>query len=233
MEGLTLLPPNTADVLLPAHALELSQEVEGFYRQNPEFLRLFDDDFVEQLQKYRDATAYEDIVSPSPDVQRKELEDAFKREMSFFAKVYAASMAMAEAGHEKVTLLFDVDNTLIQPGINIPRPTFPLVIDMLGRRLGDRLEVGLLTTIKPEHLSADAGYFKDIKRFVNADMLISAPLVEKNAEVRRVAQEYPDRGFVYVDDVKSANEVRSGNARGLWVGPEVHDDMVRHARIAA
>lgn len=57
----------------------------------------------------------------------------------------------------------------------------------------------------------------------------------KLAIIDRLAQDHPERAFLTIDDLPCADVVGANNTRvrGVWVGPEIHNDVFRHARMAA
>lgn len=83
--------------------------------------------------------------------------DVYDREVRFFDKVYDAVMEMSAGHNDKVRVYFDVDQTLTE-GIGqhrVVRPAFSWAIAELHGILGDRLQVGLLTTLKNHNNTYD------------------------------------------------------------------------------
>lgn len=89
-------------------------------------------------------------------------ERALERERSFFSKIFVAVTEMAERTQGPVTLLCDLDETLVRTNIGltaeeeIVRPAFDLVVRELGTTLSGGLEVGILTSRKFGDLDGDA-----------------------------------------------------------------------------
>lgn len=78
-----------------------------------------------------------------------------ERELRFFHRVYEAGLEMAEGHDAPVVLLFDVDQTVSEindQGERVVRPAFQLVAGALRAALGDRLRIGLLTTVDSRHV---------------------------------------------------------------------------------
>ena len=114
--------------------------------------------------------------------------EAIDKEKRFFTKIYDAAMTMAERSDGTVTLLFDVDETIVDGPFNNPvvRPAFPAVIKELGETLGDRLEVGLLTTRRQDMLEMeleDPQFLGDVMTHVNPDFVMSSRQFEKDYPV--------------------------------------------------
>jgi hypothetical protein len=104
-------------------------------------------------------------------------DEILAREKSFFTKVVGAAFNMAESQPGPVALMFDVDYTILHRDPHTPRPAFALAIRELDNILGDRLQVGLLTTRSQESLVREwyhpiytaAAHYK-----LNPDFLISS-----------------------------------------------------------
>ena len=121
---------------------------------------------------------------------------ALERERQFFISVYGGVMSAATQHDGMVTALFDVDNTIIEvdgfaasatkdvlegkpniENLSIPRPAFALVVKALKQDLGDRFEVGLLTTHSQEALNKELdkpSYLKEVRDIVNPTFVISS-----------------------------------------------------------
>lgn len=91
-------------------------------------------------------------------------EDVYDRELRFFNKVYDVVMRMSMGHNKKVRVYPDIDQTLVE-GLGqglVVRPAFPWVAARLYEDLGDRLQVGALTTLK-NHSSMYDVLFADVK----------------------------------------------------------------------
>jgi hypothetical protein len=109
--------------------------------------------------------------------------EILRREKAFFTKVFMAAIEMAEIQPEPVTLLFDVDWTLTHYEDLVARPAFALVIRELDNILGDRLEVGLLTTKGAESIESEPyhpTYTKGVSHKLNTNFLISSGDLERD-----------------------------------------------------
>jgi hypothetical protein len=74
-----------------------------------------------------------------------------EREQSFAAKIYTTVTEMAKGHDGPLFLMFDVDHTISDQGIDgkrVTRPAFPFVIALLREQYPERLHVGLLSTLK-------------------------------------------------------------------------------------
>jgi len=115
--------------------------------------------------------------------------DIASREQAFFQKVYTQTMATARQHDGPIRLMFDVDQTISDfvdnytgPEIRIIRPAFSLVVEMLREELGDRLQIGLLTTLPPT----------EVKDECLADIDPNAIAEELLIGTRLYAKENPD-----------------------------------------
>lgn len=227
--------------------------IERFYADFPELTAVFDDRFKENLTEYWRSTVRDEFDEPlSPEEEAVALDKALHREMAFFAKVYSAGMAMSSHFPGKVTMLFDIDNTLREPGADMVRPAFTLAINLLDQELGERLEVGLLTTIPLVALDTKLGgpgYLESVRSKLNTEYFIcsgeyelggadASPLdgwANKTKIVKDLAAKHTDRAFVLVDDLKSTDEGLHDNPRvlGVAVTTEIHNDLWRQAAMAS
>lgn len=140
-----LLGPEDVDALAvtPPDLLDMEprdEEIPALFREIAAELALHD---VEQ-ELEAEVTALGPQLSgePKPAIHSEMLE----RERAFFTKVFMAATEMAERQTGPVTLLFDVDYTVVQNDSRTVRPAFALVIRELSNILGDRLELGILST---------------------------------------------------------------------------------------
>lgn len=203
--------------------------------------------------------------------------EAFQKELRFFEKVYDAATTMGERHHGTVTVLFDVDETLIEG--ELVRPSFSILARHLHETLGDRVEIGLLTTKPQAHVDEEAispTYMADLSGLTNPDFFISSRHWEKSyphlqtvaygddldaklaaagdlidpaitaetvagrmspntwyhtklAILADLADSCPDRSFIFVDDLASADVIRDDHAQvaGVYVFEEMQNDRQR------
>jgi hypothetical protein len=197
-------------------------------------------------------------VPPSDEVLNAEVDRALAREMSFFAKVYNGVMTVSNRGYEKVAVLFDTDKTIRDAGFladgqgaQLARPAFPLVINVLSEKLGSRFEFGLLTTIPAHGLNPEDSlkWLSDVEEKVNPQLIISSTNYFNPRTTKEDPVEQDDKSAIIIDlasrrqnsntaillvddipsEVRRLNEAGSLQVGGVWVGPEVHDDMWRNA----
>lgn len=226
---------------------------EKFFTGFPELLQIFDNDFQLELAEYWRSAVRDEFDEPlAEEEEQAELHKALQREMGFFVKVYGAGMYMAEHFPGTVTLLFDLDNTLREPGENQARPAFKAAVNLLSEHLGSRMEVGLLTTIRLERLDMERGDFAYLEcagANLNPAFFITSGEYElgydsgealsgwdkKGRIVEDLAHKYPERTFVLVDDLKMSQLPTPMNPRVMCVAvtSEIHNDLWRQAAMAA
>lgn len=231
----------------------ISTYTERFFETHPDMLGIFDEEFVEELGAYWRNSVRDEFDEPiTPEEEVDEIHKALIREMGFFAKVYGSGTHMAEHFPGTVTLLFDVDNTLREPGKDMARPAFRKAVELLDRQIGSRLEVGLLTTIRLDNLDVRRGgpaYLEAVKSKVNQEFFICSGEYEieaaedgaisgwdnKGLIVEDLAHKYPERTFVLVDDLKMSQLPTPMNPRVMCVAvtSEIHNDLWREAAMAA
>ena len=213
-------------------------------------------------------------------------DELLAREQSFFIKVFTAALVMAERQPGPVALLFDVDLTLVHHGgpQGVARPAFALAVRELDNMLGDRLEIGLLSS-RPKGDGQSPGLASEAHsptftagagHKLNPELIISSGDLERSDKtvsalvhgtdteaqieaaadvldpelidaVRRgemtlhalydskllVLQElitkYPDRAFVFFDDLPVAGAIvrDSPHIRGVRVHEEILDGILR------
>lgn len=226
---------------------------ERFFNGHPELRDRFDAAFMADLTEYWRSTVRDEFDKPlTQEEEAAELDKALDREMSFFAKVYGAATYMAERFPGTVTLLFDIDNTLREPGENLARPAFKLAVNLLGERLGPRLEVGLLTTIPLGGLEMERGgpvYLDGVRQSLNTDFFFCSGEYEleggptdalagwnnKGQIVDDLARKHPEHSFVLIDDLKAKHMTQPTSPRAIHVAvtAEIHNDLWRQAAMTA
>ena len=115
-------------------------------------------------------------------------DEILTREKAFFTKIFVAALNMADAQSGPVNLLFDVDYTIAHHDARLARPAFGLVVRELDNILGDRLQVGLLTTRSnkgEEGMTLDSElhhptYTAGLTHKLNPDLLISSLDLERS-----------------------------------------------------
>jgi hypothetical protein len=113
--------------------------------------------------------------------QDKERE--FEREVKFGTVIAAGALALAAAHDGPITVLFDIDDTLAcvtyddgEPRTSL-RPSFPLIATELKRLIGDRLNIGLLTSRMQSHLDEERSKpttLKGVIDAVNPELIVSS-----------------------------------------------------------
>ncbi|HSX05528.1 MAG TPA: hypothetical protein VLF69_03625 [Candidatus Saccharimonadales bacterium] len=183
---------------------------------------LFRETFRQQMTRYVDdfkAASGMDIA-PTPD----DFDLVCRREWSFFSKVYGNTMQMAEVHDGPVRVWFDVDYTIRSAeGINgVVRPAYGLLIDALYAQLGDRFQLGLITTLRntdgqldrclePQHVRHEAvrerAQVISVHDYVKANNLLEATAGEDpdGPEVER-------RMFAAISDVVDPNITKAFDA---------------------
>ncbi len=213
------------------------------------------------------------------------------KEIAFVDKVLSATMGLAESRSGPVTILFDVDETIARNvyGENgeittYVRPGLDVLVKQLEEKLGDRFDIGLLTSRAESHLLSELEsptYTDSIKDRINPEFIFSsrkgspiydhealaeAPLLVdwqeeatalrairkiirpdlkelgeandfssielaverghwydgKLAILQHVADQNPDRGFVFVDDLPfpASIDPSHNQVRGVSLGKE-------------
>lgn len=86
----------------------------------------------------------------------------FAREVLFIDKVYSAATRLAAERDGPITVLFDVDETLVRNEYGEEnavtthvRPGFGVLVRALDEALGDRIDIGLLTSRAQSHLDEE------------------------------------------------------------------------------
>jgi hypothetical protein len=107
-----------------------------------------------------------------------------EREMAFVDQVLTATTELAESRTGPITILFDVDDTIARnvygEGNEITtyvRPGLTILMERLEESVGDRLDVGLLTSRAESHLvqeMASPTYLSAMKDKVNSDFIFSS-----------------------------------------------------------
>ena len=201
----------------------------------------------------------------------EEKDGLIEKEIGFINKVLTATTELTESRPGPITILFDVDDTIArnvygedgEVATTYVRPGLAVLMEKLEASIGDRFDVGLLTSRGESHLAeemASPTYLSSMKDKVNPDFIFSSregssvynheilervPLevhmgkealalraiekiirpdmraygeandfesVERAVERRHwydaklailqhVADQHPDRGFVFVDDL--------------------------------
>ena len=244
--------PEEIDVPSPENQ-GFSTYTERFFEVHPELLDVFDEAFIEELTTYWQNSVRDEFDEPlTPEEEADEIQKALMREMGFLAKVYGSGAYMAEHFPGTVTMLFDVDNTLREPGKDMARPAFRKAVELLDQRFGERLEVGLLTTIRLGELDLKRGgpvYLDQVRHKTNPDYFICSGEYaidqpedsalsgwdNKGLIVEDLAHRDLERTFVLVDDLKMSQRPSPANPRVMCVAVtnEIHNDLWRQAALAA
>ncbi len=133
---------------------------------------------------WSDAAAGKDEYWGADDLE-EERKKALERELGFARKVTSAATEMANRHSGPVVLLFDVDETIARNEytsgsddfITYVRPAFAPTLAVLRTELGDRLEVGLLTSRGESHLDEqleNPTYLTDAMDIVNPEFVLSS-----------------------------------------------------------
>lgn len=250
---------------------------EGAHQPNDASLEKAFEAFWNELPEY--------LTGRQSDEEKRK---ALEREVVFVDKVYSAVTQLAETRDGPITILFDVDETLVKDEYGeddqvttYVRPGFGVLMQAIDSTLGDRVDIGLLTSRAQSHLDeeiASPSYTQAVSGKINPDFVISsrdghlltghealqdAPrsmtageeLLSLNA-IRRIidprlasdveaddwsaiakrvnrgywydtklailqhlAQEHPERGFVFVDDLPfpAAIDPEHSQVRGVTV----------------
>lgn len=110
------------------------------------------------------------------------------RELAFVERVYNTTTELAETHDGPVTLLLDVDETFAKneyggkDGSEVTtyvRPALATLFKLLDNKLGDRYDVGLLTSRAHSHLAEELetnehGYMQHLSDRLNRDFVISS-----------------------------------------------------------
>ncbi len=143
-----------------------------------------------------DVIGKEESQYNSPEEVEEMRAKMLEREKGFVAKVTEATIDLAKQHEGKVTLLFDVDETIAKnvlfsdPPVTVVRPAFEAVINNLDKLLPGRIEVGLLTSRGQVHLDEEKNsptYLAGVQKYVNPDFLVSSrdgTIVSTNEDMR-------------------------------------------------
>ncbi len=151
------------------------------------------------------------------------LEEVIYREKQFALNVAYAGLLMSERHSGIVTLLADVDQTFTEnSGITI-RPAFPFALNILYKELGNRLEVGLLTTNRQEGINDNLPiYFKGVDARVNSDFVISSREMEEADP--RLQQAVDNDNYAIVRDIvepQVIEDTQAGELSDIWFGTKL------------
>ncbi|HEY4161261.1 MAG TPA: hypothetical protein VGM08_04320 [Candidatus Saccharimonadales bacterium] len=147
--------------------------------------------------------------------KQKDRQGMLEREEAWFDKIYTAGTKVAEGNEDPVELFFDVDNTITDFSVDdnrVMRPAFRRVIDALHEKLGDRLQIGILTTM-------DAPWVLE-HCLESIDPAVIAP--EYILDVRTYARQANPAGM---DEEESRKELRTVSLERLAdiLNPDLYD----------
>lgn len=120
--------------------------------------------------------------------ERRDEEDREERlqsEHAFVGKVLDATASLADSHDGPVTILFDLDETVVKKPICrdenavFVRPGFGIVMNALNERYGDRVDFGILTTRGESHLQSELAQPETLPEIfahsrINPDFVISS-----------------------------------------------------------
>ncbi len=210
-------------------------ESEGFDEMYIAIDEAFDHFWSQEFQPSKHLAA-EDIA------ERRE--KAINRERVFAQKVCDAVLNMATLSDGVVTILFDVDETIVKKYFtdtgmrDVVRPAFTPVIKALDSVLGDRLEIGLLTSRGQSKLDEELvqpTYLGEVIHKINPDFVISSSdgVIARNSEIDYLERwgtqkQRLDALEGFVDPVK-VQEVEM-NSRYGWFSNKllIIQELVRH-----
>jgi hypothetical protein len=138
----------------------------------------------------------------SPEEKSTARTEALERELSFIQKVTDAADEMAKRHDGSIVMLFDVDESLrhVDPegtASNMVRPAFLVAANGIREQLGDRLEIGLLTTRPQASLNqelSDPKVLSGVEDMINPTLLISSRDAELNSPWLQYLQKCEDAG---------------------------------------
>ena len=161
------------------------------------------------------AAQYSKRVRQRKREKQDDQEGILEREEAWFDKVYAVGMKMADGNEDPVEFFFDVDETISDFDADdnrVMRPAFRRVVDVLHAELGDRLRVGVLTTMDAQWVLEHC--LRDI------DPEVISP--EDILDVQTYARQARPAG---ADEEESRNELREVSIERLVdiLNPELYE----------
>lgn len=169
---------------------------------------------------------------------------ALTREHAFADRVFAAAHEVEDKASGPITLLFDVDETIVKKyfgfdadsGTDVVRPALSSLVKALAESLGGRCEIGLLTTRGQAHLEQELRtptYLAGVVDKVNPDFVISSRDGERanhfsdhvyrnHVSFREELGDFLNPGIIKEDDMDTWRAVRAvTNSPLAWDGKKL------------
>ncbi len=152
---------------------------QGYDALNPQLIDQISVAFDEYWE--RESNLSRQVAKMPPETRQMLLE----RDLRFADQVIGAVAGLAARHEGPITLLFDVDGTLVVPrrgefggDRDVIRPSATIIFDELRARYGERLNIGLLTVrgqnILYEQLEERGGLLEPLARYMTPMFVISA-----------------------------------------------------------
>ena len=197
------------DLLTPIHGVEtqtLPVAEQKLTESTPKFELLdamppkLKEELAAGVKSFWDTTCEYEPQLDTPEERAAALE----RDENFFLKVYNGAMLLANRNtnpqtgelEKTVTMLFDADETILSlledsdgNSAIVARPAFRVAVEAVRSKLGDKFEIGMLTTHDESRLVSELNsptYLNGLDGIVNPKFILSSKISKENQELHEL-----------------------------------------------